>query len=434
MGLTSMDFLFLYALISIWIMLLYHIFLAFSGYRYHEEVYRDPGAVLSAIKEYPFVTILVPAHNEEKVIGRTVRAIMNMDYPQDKFELIVINDCSSDRTGEILQELQEDYNNLKVITVLPPEGGKGKAAALNRGLREAKGEYIVVYDADNTPERMALRYLVAAIVQDPQLASVVGKFRTRNKDRNILTRFINIETLGFQWISQAGRWKLFNISTIPGTNYIIRKSILDRLGGWNEKAITEDTELSIRVYEMGYREDTEFSMELYGLGYKIKFFPLAVTWEQEPETWKVWLKQRTRWVRGNIYVIGEYLFKLLSIKRKIIALDILYFFSIYFLFLSSVLISDIIFISEILGISNLTLEGPFFVLWVLAYILFVIEMAIAVNLEKGEGNLKNILLIALMYFTYCQMWILLTVRSFYLSFKDRLMGVKTVKWYKTERF
>lgn len=434
MGLTLMDMLFLYALISIWIMLLYHILLAFSGYKYHDEIYKDPGAVLSTLKEYPFVSILVPAHNEEKVIGRTVKAIMNMDYPQDRFELVVINDCSSDRTGEILQELLQEYNNLKVITVLPPEGGRGKAVALNRGLEEAKGEYIAIYDADNTPERMALRYLVAAIVQDPQLACVVGKFRTRNKDKNILTRFINIETLGFQWISQAGRWKLFNISTIPGTNYIIRKRVIDKLGGWNEKAITEDTELSVRIYELGYREDSEFSLQIYGLGYKIKFFPLAVTWEQEPETWKVWFKQRTRWVRGNIYVIEKYLFKVLFMKRKAAALDIFYFFSIYFLFLSSILISDIIFIIEILGISHLTLQGPFFVLWILAYVLFVTEMAIAINLEKGEGNIKNILLIAIMYFTYCQMWILLTLRSFLLSFKDRLLGVKTVKWYKTERF
>ncbi len=434
MDLTLMDMLFLYALISIWIMLLYHILLTFSGYKYHDEIYKDPGAVFSTLKEYPFVSILVPAHNEEKVIERSVKAIMNMDYPQDRFELIVINDCSSDRTGEILQELLQEYNNLKVITVLPPEGGRGKAAALNRGLEEARGEYIAVYDADNTPERMALRYLVAAIVQDPQLACVVGKFRTRNKDKNILTRFINIETLGFQWISQAGRWKLFNISTIPGTNYIIRKNVIDRLGGWNEKAITEDTELSVRVYELGYREDSEFSLQIYGLGYKIKFFPLAVTWEQEPETWKVWFKQRTRWVRGNIYVIGKYLFKLLSMKRKVVALDIFYFFSIYFLFLSSVIISDIIFIIVILDISHLTLQGPFFVLWILAYVLFVTEMAIAINLEKGEGNIKNILLIAIMYFTYCQMWIVLTLRSFLLSFKDKLLGIKTVKWYKTERF
>lgn len=434
MGLTLTDMLFLYALISIWIMLLYHILLAFAGYRYQDEIYRNPGVVLSTLKEYPFISILVPAHNEEKVIGHTVKAIMNMDYPMDRFELIVINDCSSDRTGQILQELQKEYSNLKVIEVLPPEGGRGKAAALNRGLKEAAGEYVVVYDADNTPERMALRYLVAAITQDPQLACVVGKFRTRNRDRNILTRFINIETLGFQWISQAGRWKLFNISTIPGTNYIIRKNIIDRLGGWNENAITEDTELSIRVYEFGYREDSGLSLQMYKLGYKIKFFPLSVTWEQEPETWRVWLKQRTRWVRGNISVIGEHLFSLLSMRSKVAALDILYFFGIYCLFLSAVLVSDIIFVTEILGISHLTLRGPFFILWILAYLLFVMEMAIAINLEKGESNLKNILLIAVMYFTYCQMWILVVLRSFFLSLKDTILGIETIKWYKTERF
>jgi len=430
---STIDLLFLYALFSIWLLLLYHILLAFSGYRYHDELSRNPAAILSRLKEYPFISIIVPAHDEEKVIERTVKAILQMDYPEESFELIVVNDNSSDRTGEILDVLKSNNKNLEVMHIPPETGGRGKAAALNRGLEVAKGEYIVIYDADNTPERMALRYLVAAIVEDPQLACVIGKFRTRNKDRNLLTRFINIETLGFQWMSQAGRWKLFNISTIPGTNYIIRREVIDRLGGWDEKAITEDTELSIRVYQLGFREETELSLKILNIGYKIKFFPLAVTWEQEPETWKVWFRQRTRWVRGNISVIGKYIFKLLFMKRKIAALDIFYFFSIYFLFLSSVLISDVIFVIELFDISHLTIEGPFFLLWILAYVLFIIEMAIAVNLEKGEGNIKNLFIISIMYFTYCQMWLVLSIRSFALSFKDMMLG-KEVRWYKTERF
>ncbi|TCP95142.1 glycosyl transferase family 2 [Serpentinicella alkaliphila] len=89
---------------------------------------------------------------------------------------------------------------------------------------------------------------------------------------------------------QAGRWFCFKLTTIPGTNFAIRKSILDELGGWDEGALSEDTELTIRVYN---------------LVYKIMFYPAAVTWEQEPETWRVWWKQRTGWVQGNLYVIGN---------------------------------------------------------------------------------------------------------------------------------
>src|SRR5690606_22214740 len=131
-------------------------------------------------------------------------------------------------------------------------------------------------------------HLVEAALDDPKAGAVVGKFRVVNARKNLLTRFINIETISFQWMAQAGRWYWFGISTIPGTNFLIRKSLIEQLGGWDNMALTEDTELSIRLYDNGYR---------------IRFHPLAVTWEQEPETWYVWLKQRTRWARGNQYVI-----------------------------------------------------------------------------------------------------------------------------------
>ncbi|MSE22766.1 glycosyltransferase, partial [Lactobacillus parabuchneri] len=79
-------------------------------------------------------------------------------------------------------------------------GGKGKSNALNIGLKEAKGSIIAVYDADNTPEKQALRILVAELLADDKAGAVIGKFRTRNKNASLLTRFINIETLSFQWM------------------------------------------------------------------------------------------------------------------------------------------------------------------------------------------------------------------------------------------
>ena len=76
----------------------------------------------------------------------------------------------------------------------------------NIALDLSKGEYLAIYDADNTPESKALKYLVQTIEEDKQLGAVIGKFRCRNKKVNMLTAFINIETLAFQWMSQAGRW------------------------------------------------------------------------------------------------------------------------------------------------------------------------------------------------------------------------------------
>lgn len=191
-----------------------------------------------------------------------------------------------------MEEKQKVYPFLRVLEIKPPLGAKGKSNALNQGLKIAKGEYIVVYDADNTPERKAILNLVKFIIRSPELGAVVGKFRTRNKDKNLLTKFVNIETLSFQWLVQAARNYFLGLTTIPGTNFIIRKSLLEKIGGWNIHSLTEDTELTIRIYSEGYR---------------IMWIPTAVTWEQEPEKIKIWIKQRTRWARGNISVIASYL-------------------------------------------------------------------------------------------------------------------------------
>ncbi len=414
-----LNILFIYSLISIWLILIYHIVLAFAGYQYRDEVNEYSGK-FDVLHKTPFVSIIVPAHNEEKVIEQTVKAILNMDYPTESFELIVVNDKSTDRTGEILYSLQENNPDLKIVNVRKG-GGRGKSAALNIGLKRARGDYIVVYDADNTPEKLALKYLVSAITENSGLACVVGKFRTRNKYKTILTRFINLETLGFQWLSQAGRWKLFKISTIPGTNYIIRKNILDTLGGWDENSITEDTELSMRIYQHK------------GVN-KIKFFPLAITWEQEPETLSVWFKQRTRWVKGNIQVISKLFSKNIFSYNSAIILDLIYYFSLYFLFISAIIVSDSILILQLFGFAKVTLSGYYIALWILAFILFLLEMMLAIGLEKGENNYKNLLLLSLMYFTYSQLWIVLVLKSSFSLLRERISGDLSVYWYKTERF
>ncbi len=219
-------------------------------------------------------------------------------------------------------------------------------------------------------------------------------------------------------MAQAGRWNLLKLCTIPGTNFVIKRSILKRLGGWDEKAISEDTEISFRIYKIGY---------------KIAFMPLAVTWEQEPETIRVWFKQRTRWAKGNIYVLNKYLIKIFREKPSKILFDVMYFFLVYFLFLSSVLISDGIFILSIFTNLKTSINGNLNILWILAYILFILEVAITLTMEKGQGTFKNVILIPIMYFTYCQMWLIVAVNSFIQYIKDIVLK-REVKWYKTERF
>lgn len=414
---TILDVFLLASLICIWFLLIVNVLLIIGGYMYYLEAsnYLPP-----QLETYPMVSIMVPAHNEAVVISQTVRSLLNLDYPKDRYEIIVINDNSSDNSAKLLENISSKNpdRKLKIINTDNIIGGKGKSNALNIGFKECSGEYIVIYDADNTPDRSALRLLVSEIVSAPLLGAVIGKFRTRNKDASLLTRFINIETLAFQWMAQAGRWKALKLCTIPGTNFIIRRSILEDIGGWDTKAVAEDTEISIRIYRMGYY---------------IKFLPQAVTWEQEPQTVKVWFNQRTRWVKGNIYVLIKNMPLLLDRKAGQVRFDICYFIATYFFMLSALVISDGTFLLNACGWAHTTLAGFSYMLWGLAIVLFIIGTFITVSTEKGEMNLTNAAIIGLMYFTYSKMWMIVAINGIIQYIKDKVLR-QEVKWYKTERF
>ncbi|WP_060207611.1 glycosyltransferase family 2 protein [Sporosarcina koreensis] len=412
------NILFYTALVLIWVMLLYHMFLMQGGYRHFKTYERVIPRWKEKMTDLPTVSIFIPAHNEEVVIEQTLKAMSRLYYPKDKLEVIVINDNSSDRTGEIAASFTVKFPFIKVIETKPPNKGIGKSSALNEALRQTSSEVIVVYDADNTPERMAVWYLVMGLLNDKEAAAVVGKFRVTNAKNTWLTRFINIETICFQWMAQGGRWKWFKVATIPGTNFAIRRSVMEELGGWDVKALAEDTELTVRVYNLGYR---------------IRFFPAAITWEQEPETLKVWWRQRTRWARGNQYVVLKFLSQFFKLKRKRIIFDLFYFFFTYFLFFFGVIVSNALFIVNIFYDLHLSVGNVALVLWGLALLLFLAEVMITLSIEKTEMNRSNFFYVIFMYFTYSQMWIVLVVYSLGLELK-RVFLRQEVRWYKTERF
>lgn len=415
---TIADGLMLISVICIWSLLLVNVMLIVAGYLYYIQLENKPVVPLRG--EPPFVSIMVPAHNEAKVITKTVESLLALAYPNDRYEIIVINDNSSDNSHELLGNLQakHPHRNLIILNTDNIIGGKGKSNALNLGLMQSKGDLIAIYDADNTPEKTALIYLVSEITQDATLGAVIGKFRTRNRNASLLTRFINIETLSFQWMAQAGRWKLFKLCTIPGTNFIVRREIIERMGGWDVKAIAEDTEISFRIYLMGY---------------KIKFQPKSVTWEQEPQTVKVWFKQRTRWAKGNIYVIVKNIPLLFKRSARAIHFDILYYLSIYVLLLTSLVMSDLMLILHAMGYVHTTIASFSSFLWGLAILLFIVGTFITLVTEKGEMRLSNVWIIMLMYVSYCQMWMVVAAYGMYTYLKD-LVFKREAKWYKTERY
>lgn len=415
---SIIDVISLFAICAIWLLMILNIILSIGGFIYYMKVNRSDGHV--PLKEYPMVSIMVPAHNESLVIIRTVQALLEFDYPKELYEIIVINDNSSDNSAEKLKEIQAENpdRNLIVINTDSVSGGKGKSNALNIGFSISKGSVIAIYDADNTPEPQALRILVENLMADEKRGAVIGKFRTRNRNASILSRFVNIETLAYQCMNQAGRYLFFRLCTIPGTNYVIRRSIIEKIGGWDTKALSEDTEISFRLYRMGYY---------------IQQMPLAVTWEQEPHLLRVWFKQRTRWAKGNLYVLFKNFKYGFDPKAGAMRLDVFYYAIVYVLMLTSLIISDVIFFGGILGFIHVTLGGFSTLLWGMAIVVFVVNVMLTLATEKNEFTLESLLLVVLMLFTYSKMWVLVAGKAIWLTMTDKMFN-KEVVWDKTVRY
>jgi cellulose synthase/poly-beta-1,6-N-acetylglucosamine synthase-like glycosyltransferase len=213
---------------------------------------------------------------------------------------------------------------------------------------------------------------------------------------------------------QAGRWQMNNIATLPGTNFVMWNWLIQKLNGWDEEALTEDSELSIRIYEEGY---------------KIKFIPYAVTYEQEPESWKVWIKQRMRWVRGNNYVISKFFKEIPKFKNRRLAFDLLYTLALYYVFFAAIIISDFLFIISVFNLVSMTLPGPYTFVWIMAFVLFIFEIVLAISFDE-EDSFGKVGLIILMYFTYCQLWIYIVLKA---AYSDKIKKEKKT-WSKTVRF
>jgi cellulose synthase/poly-beta-1,6-N-acetylglucosamine synthase-like glycosyltransferase len=405
------DVLLALCLVGAWAIIGFYVVLTIAGYLYsHEARGRRPREP----EEWPGVSILVPAYNEEIVMAGTLESLLHLDYPRDRLEIIVIDDSSADRTRRVVEHMMATDRRVKLIGIPPGLGGRGKSHALNQGLRYASHEVVAVYDADNAPEPHSLRLLVAELLSSEHLAAAVGKVRTLNRSTNLLTRCINIEFISFQWIIQAGRWRLFGLASLPGTNYVIWRHALERAGGWDTGAIADDAELTVRLGQEGYQ---------------VKFVPYAVTWEPEPQHWGVWLRQRLRWARGGTYVVRKFAPRLLRLRRRELILEVLHLLTIYHVFFVLLIMSDLIFVAGLLaGIASGAASSPLLLLWALALAIFLLQLALSLAVEREHGPF-NLLVALAMYFTYCQLWIYVCAKAHYLDVvrQERLTWDKTVR-------
>jgi len=225
----------------------------------------------------PPLSILIPAHNEGKYLEATLNAIINSQY-RGKKEIIVIDDGSSDNTPDIIRKFKKRglIKSLRTQHI-------GKSNALNKALRLARYQIIVVIDGDSEIEQDALSKLVKPLV-DRRIGAVAGTIKVKNKRAGILTWFQKVEYLYFSFFRSVCDRINGTIFT-PGPLSAYRKSLVKKLGGFSDKLYMEDVDISIRIVKSGHR---------------IRVVDTAITKTNVPCSFKEWFRQRYRWNTGGI--------------------------------------------------------------------------------------------------------------------------------------
>lgn len=235
-------------------------------------------------KSFSYISFLVPAFNEEKTLESTVKAIINIKYPQGKKEIIIINDGSKDKTLEIAKSLSEKYSQVKVLD----KKNSGKADSLNQGIKMARGELIAVTDADSYPKEDSLMKMIGHF-DDKKVAAVTSRVLVKNK-KNWLCRF---QVLDYSIIAWTRKLLDFvdSVYVTNGPLSIYRKSVARKIEGFDSKNLTEDIEITWHMLSEGYQ--TRMSYD-------------AIVYTTVPEDLKTWINQRVRWNLGGLQTVKKY--------------------------------------------------------------------------------------------------------------------------------
>jgi cellulose synthase/poly-beta-1,6-N-acetylglucosamine synthase-like glycosyltransferase len=364
---------------------------------------------------WPPITVLIAAHNEEAVIADILRALLEVDYPQDKLTIIPVNDRSTDRTREIIDEFVDLHPHIKPFH--RSAGKPGKAAALKDAMARVNTEVVLIFDADYVPGKALIRQLVAPFF-DPEVGAVMGRVVPLNVGDKLLTRLLDLERSGGYQVDQQARMNLHMVPQYGGTVAGIRTAALLEIGGWNENALAEDTDLTYRLLLAGWITVYENRAECY---------------EEVPDRWPVRVRQILRWAKGHNQAMWSYL-------------------------LATATSSSLSALERIDGVLLLGvyLMGPILVLgWVLAVVLFYTgvqigggvtvlalgafttlgnfaafyEIAAAARLD-GSRERVRLLPFTLLGFTVS---LVSVSRAAWQQAEDALFGQAELVWHKTER-
>lgn len=234
------------------------------------------------LREYPFVSVVVPCFNESEHVFETFGQLEKLAYPH--YEVIAINDGSSDDTLALLMAAQKDCPHLRIVNF---EANQGKAAALRAGALASNGEYLVCLDGDTLLDPHAVTWMMQHFLDGPRVGAVTGNPRVRT--RSTLVGKIQVgEFSSIIGLIKRAQRSYGQIFTVSGVISGFRKRALHRVGYWGLDMLTEDIEISWKLQRDHWQ---------------IRYEPNALCWVLMPETLKGLWRQRLRWARGGVEVI-----------------------------------------------------------------------------------------------------------------------------------
>lgn len=283
------------------------------------------------LESTPFVSILMPAHNEGSVLIPVVEQMTKLNYPA--YEIILINDGSTDDTAQVMQALSKKYSCVRVVDL---KKNCGKANALYLGLIASKGEILVGVDADSYLDKDALRYMVSHFVNKnngERVGAVTGNPRVRNRG-SLLGKIQLCEYASIISLIKRTQRVLGKVMTVSGVCVAYRKRALLDCGFWDRDMMTEDIAVTWKL-------EKNF--------WDVRYEPRALCWMLVPETIKGLWRQRKRWAEGGLEVVFRHWDIFKSWRRRRMTPIYLeqvasFFWSVCWLFLTVLLV-----VSEIRG-------------------------------------------------------------------------------------
>ena len=237
----------------------------------------------------PFVSVLVPVYNEEKVVTESIKSLLELNYPN--YEIIIINDGSTDKTKQVAETLvgyqKGKYSDVKVTLLSKPNGGKAKA--LNAGIQLSKAEIVLCMDGDSqlSPDsvKLAVRHF-----SNREIGAVAGNVKVLNRGK-LFTDLQALEYIEGLNMARSAQSFVRLVNIIPGPIGFFRKKAIEEAGFYSSDTFAEDADLTLKILANGW---------------KIYYEPNSISFTEAPAKLQQLLKQRYRWTRGIIQSIRKH--------------------------------------------------------------------------------------------------------------------------------